>query len=294
VPDLTLVAEGFTFLESPRWHAGRLYVSDFYDHRVLSFDDNGMTVVCGGVAGQPSGLGFSPDGSLLVVSMADRRVLRRSGDDLVEVADLTGLAPWYCNDMVVDRHGRAYVGNFGWDPAADSTVSATCLIRVDPDGTAHVAAEGLVFPNGAVLTPDGRTLVISETFASRISAFEVAPDGSLSNRRAWAEFGDPGPTIQDSVASGLPLPDGMALDAEGAVWIGDAAGPGALRIAEGGEILDTVETGELSVYAVALGGQDRRTLYMCASPPLLQSDPTRTHLSKLYARRVDVPGVGLP
>jgi sugar lactone lactonase YvrE len=292
--ELTLIAEGFSFLEGPRWRDGRLYVSDFYTKRVLAFDHEGRMEVLCTVPGQPSGLGFTPDGSLLVVSMLDRRVLRLAGSRLEEFADLSALAPSSCNDMLVDDAGGAYVGNFGWDSTVDPTVQSTCLIRIDPDGTARVAVEGLVFPNGAVLTPDGRTLIISETFASRISAFDVDGRGELSGRRIWAEFGDPGPLFGDTVASGLPLPDGMALDAEGAVWIGDAAGPGALRVREGGAIVDTIETGELSVYAVALGGHDRRTLYMCASPPLLQSNPAEEHLAKLYACRVDVPGAGLP
>jgi len=291
---ITVVAEGFSFLEAPRWREGALYVSDFYTKRVLSFDAEGrMERVCT-VEGQPSGLGFTPNGEMLIVSMLDRRLLRLTAGELVEFADLSSVAPASCNDLLVDDAGGAYVGNFGWDPALDLTVQPTCLIRVAPDGSATIAADDLVFPNGAVLTPDRRTLLISETFASRISAFDVASDGKLSNRRAWAEFGDPGKLLPDTVASGLPLPDGMALDAEGAIWIGDAAGPGAHRVTEGGEIVETVETGELSVYAVALGGEDRRTLYMCASPPLLRTNPAEQHLARLLSCRVDVPGAGLP
>lgn len=292
--EMTVLGERFSFLEGPRWHGDRLYVSDFYTHRVLAFDEaGGYQTVCE-VPGRPSGLGFARDGSLLVVSMVDRRLLRLVGGELREVADLSHLAPWHCNDMLVDAKGRAYIGNFGWDSDADPSVVPTNLIRVDPEGNAHVVAGDLVFPNGAVLTSDGRTLIISETFASRITAFEVADDGSLSNRRIWAVFGDPGATLPATVASGLPLPDGMALDAEGALWIGDAAGPGALRVAEGGEILDVVETGDLSVYAVALGGNDRQTLFMCASPPLLQTNPAVDHRAMLLSCRVDVSGVGLP
>jgi sugar lactone lactonase YvrE len=292
--EVTVLGEGFSFLEGPRWHGDRLYVSDFYTHRVLAFDEAGRYQTVCEVPGRPSGLGFARDGSLLVVSMVDRRLMKLVDGELVEVADLSHLATWHCNDMLVDAQGRAYIGNFGWDADSEPPVVPSNLIRVDPDGRAHVAATGLVFPNGVVLTPDGRTLIVAETFASRIAAFDVDEDGSLSNRRVWAVFGEPGDTVPATVASGLPLPDGMALDAEGALWIGDAAGPGALRVAEGGEILEVVGTGDLSVYAVALGGSDRRTLFMCASPPLLQTNPAVDHRAILLSFRVDVAGAGLP
>ncbi len=291
-----VLAQGMAFLEGPRWHEGRLYVSDFYLKRVYRLDDdNRLEVVCD-VPGQPSGLGFDAAGDLLVVSMTDRRLLRLAGGELEEVCDLGALAPFHCNDMVVDRHGGAYVGNFGWDAAEDPAIRATNLIRVSPDGVATVVAEDLVFPNGAVITDDGGTLLVSETFAGRITAFDIAGDGGLEGRRVWADLAPRAdwPTLPDAVASGRPLPDGMALDAEGAVWIGDAAGAGALRVAPGGEILDLVPTGDLSAYAVALGGDDRRTLYICASPPLLQTDPSVEHRAELLATRVDVPGAGLP
>jgi sugar lactone lactonase YvrE len=292
--ELELVADGFSFLEGPRWHDGRLYVSDFYTHRVLAFDESGTYETLCEVPGRPSGLGFAPDGSLLIVSMMDRKLLRLANGELSTVAELGSLAPWHCNDLLVDAAGRAYVGNFGWDGEADPTVQPTVLLRVDPDGSVHVAADDIVFPNGAALFPDGRTMLLSETFASRVSAFDVADDGTLSNRRVWADFGDPGATLPATVESGIPLPDGMALDAEGAVWLGHAAGDGALRVAAGGQILDRVETGALSAYAVALGGHDRRTLYICASPPLLENVPAVDHRAALYRCTVDVPGVGLP
>lgn len=289
------VADGFSFLEGPRWHDGRLYVSDFGSRRVLAFDESGAHETVCEVPGQPSGLGVASDGSLLVVSMLDRRLLRRRDGELEEIADLSQLAPGPCNDMILDDNGCAYVGNFGApDPDDPDRVPTTCLVRVDPDGGSRIAATDLVFPNGAVIPPGGRTLLIAETFASRISAFDVAPDGALSNRRTWARFGDPGETVVAAVESGLPLPDGMAHDAEGALWIGHAAGRGALRVLEGGTICDAVDTGDLAVYAVALGGADRRTLFMCAAPPLLQSDPENERRAVLLRCRVDVPGSGLP
>jgi sugar lactone lactonase YvrE len=294
--DVEILADGLSFLEGPRWHGGRLYVSDFYTHRVLSLEPGRKLEVVCNVPGQPSGLGFDGQGRLHVVSMTDRRLLRLEDAALVEVADLSALAPFHCNDMVVDAENRAYVGNFGWDAHPAAPIQATVLIRVDPDGSIAVAATDLVFPNGTVITPDGRTLLVAETFAGRITAFDVAPDGSLSSRRVWADLASETnwETIADAVDSGAPLPDGLALDEEGAVWMGHAAGSGAFRVVEGGEIVDVITTGDLAVYAVALGGEDRRTLYMCASPPLLRSDPTAEHRARLLACRVDVPGAGLP
>jgi sugar lactone lactonase YvrE len=291
VREVTRVAGGFSFLEGPRWHRERLYVSDFYTHRVLAFDAAGqMRTVCT-VPGQPSGLGFLPDGTLLVVSMTDRRLMRLDGDSLSEVADLSSLAPFWCNDMLVDNVGRAYVGNFGWDTLNQQRIAPTCLILVRPDGRVETAANGLVFPNGVVLADSGRTLLVAETFAARISAFDVAADGTLSNRRLWASFAEREfATLEESITSGALLPDGMVMDGEGTVWFGDAGGQGAIRVAEGGRVLDRINARELSVYAVALGGADRRSLYMCASSPLLSGDnPMVVRKSQLLMARVDVP-----
>lgn len=293
--EIRLVADGFSFLEGPRWHDERLYVSDFYTRRVLAFDETGALEEVCTVPQQPSGLGWLPDGSLLVVSMLDRRLLRLDGARLTEFADLSQLAPWHCNDMVVDRVGRSYVGNFGFDDGAEGPMVPTGLICVQPDGSASMAAADLIFPNGAVITPGGDRLMVAETFAGRISAYAVGSDGSLSDRTVWAAFTHrPERTLAAAVASGVPMPDGMALDADGALWIGDAAGSGAIRVREGGEIVDTVSTGDLAVYAVALGGWDRRTLYLCAAPPLPHGRPKESLRAVLMSCRVDSPGVGLP
>ncbi len=290
-----LVADGFSFLEGPRWHDGRLYVSDFYTHRVLAFDPRGQVETVCTVLKQPSGLGFLPDGSLLVISMLDRRLLHLDGGRLVEVVDLTPLAPWHCNDMVVDAAGRAYVGNFGFDDSADGKMQVTNLICVDTDGSTRIAASDLLFPNGMVITPEGRQMLVAETFAARISAFDIGQDGGLANRRTWASFGARvEETVAAAIGSQAPLPDGMAMDAEGALWIGDAAGTGALRVREGGEILDFVPTGDLAVYAVALGGRDRRTLYLCAAPPLPHGRPKTELRAVLLSCPVQAPGAGLP
>ena len=295
--EVTVVGEGFSFLEGPRWREGRLWASDFFTRRVLAFGEDGaVEEICTLPDSMPSGLGWDPQGRLLVSSMLERRLLRLDDGALTEVADLSAHAPWWTNDVVVDEAGRAYVGNFGWDDS-DPTVRATRLLRVDPDGSVAVAAEDVVFPNGMAIAPDGGTLLLSETFAGRVSAFDRAPDGTLSNRRTWADFAPQGgfATTTAACAAGVPLPDGMALDAEGALWIGDAHGTGAVRVAEGGEILDVVPAGEgQSVFAVALGGADRRTLYMCAAAPYAEGDPADVHVARLLSCRVEVPGVGRP
>lgn len=291
----TVVGTGYSFLESPRWHDGRLFVSDMYTQRVLAFHPDGAVQAVANVPGRPGGLGFLPGGSLLAVSMTDRLVLRAQDGVLVTLADLSDLVPWPCNDMLVDRAGRAYVGHFGADVPADPRIAPAELVLVDPDGRMRVVAEDLVFPNGMVMTDDGQTLLVAETFAARISAFDVADNGSLTNRRTWASFTEGvGDTIFDALDSGAPLPDGMALDTEGAVWIGDLGGRGALRVVEGGEVVAAIDAAPDAVYALALGGVDRCTLYMCVAPRLREFDPAAERKARLLACRVDVPGAGIP
>lgn len=292
----TRLCDGFHFLEGPRWREGRLYASDFYDRHVWTYTpEDGAERYCE-VPAQPSGLGFDPEGRLLVVSMLDQRLLRLEEGRLMEFADLSGLAIGPANDMVVDDTGGAYVGSFGLRDPESTRMVATNLVRVEADGRVWAAASGIVFPNGVVITPDGATLLVAETFAARITAFDRDPDGSLSGRRVWADFGD-GTEYDDLdlATAGQPvLPDGMTLDAEGCVWMADAKGHGAVRVREGGEVLDRVDTGELSVFALTLGGADRRTLYLCAAPPLGTTDPAAERLGVLFSCAVDVPGAGLP
>ncbi len=284
-----LVSSGHAFLEGPRWLGDRLFVSDFYTHRVLAFSASGAATTICDVPGRPSGLGFTAEGHMLVVSMTDRRLLRLTPGGLAEVADLSSLAEFPCNDAIVDADGVAYVGNFGWDPQPDAPRRATRLIRVDPHGQARAVGGPLVFPNGMARTIGGE-LLVAETFASRITAFKVAADGDLIEPRTWAMLGDGRRvTIRDALADGAPLPDGLALDAEGALWVGDAGGRAALRIAEGGRVLQRVETGDLTPYAVALGGSDGRTLFLCCAPPLLSHDPSRELAGALLCVRVDAP-----
>lgn len=288
---------GYSFLESPRWHKGRLWLSDFYTHQVLAVDAAGGVEKIADVPQQPSGLGWLPDGRLLVVSMKDRQLLRREDDGrLVVHADLSAVATGYLNDMVVDAQGNAFVGNFGFDLMGGAPLQAAQLVRVAPDGAVTVVPGALQFPNGAMITADGRTLIVGETFGNRLSAFDVDTDGQLGPRRDWAAFGALPPLAELSVV--LPqlkvAPDGAALDADGAVWLADATGRRLLRVAEGGKVLEQISTGRMGVYACALGGPGRKTLYACVAPDF---DPIRRSVAReaaVWSLPVKVPGAGRP
>jgi sugar lactone lactonase YvrE len=296
--EIRTVLDGMSYLECPRWHDGRLYVSDFYTQRVLALDleNGGEPETVARVPEQPSGVGWMPDGTMLVVSMRDRRVLRVRDGGAPEVhADLSGLAPWHLNDMVVDREGRAYVGNFGFDIMSGATIGSTCVVRVDPDGAAAVAADDLRFPNGTVIFPDGRTLVVAETLAGRLTAFDVGDDGSLANRRVWAQLSEVADTddMGELIAAGGVAPDGIALDAEGAIWAADALGGRVIRVREGGEIVEEIAPGT-GVFACGLAGAEGRTLVMCAAPSFAEHERRDTREAQLLACEVDVPRAGLP
>jgi sugar lactone lactonase YvrE len=296
-PRFSELIAGYTFFEGPRWHDGRLWLSDFYTHQVIAVGLDGRVEKMADVPGQPSGLGWLPDGRLLTVSMRDRKILRREADGtVVQHADLSGIAAGHANDMVVDGHGRAYVGNFGFDLMAGAAPALARLARVEPDGTAFVAAEGLYFPNGSMLTPDGRTLIVCETMGNRISAFDVRVDGTLGPRRDWAVFGDlPTATDVGGVLGSLKAaPDGAVLDAEGAVWFADAAGNRAVRMAPGGKILQAISTGDMGCFALTLGGPDRRTLFLCVAPDFHEAARQAAREAAIWATPVDVPGAGAP
>ncbi|WP_136418686.1 SMP-30/gluconolactonase/LRE family protein [Herbaspirillum sp. ST 5-3] len=275
-----LVVEGLAFAEAPRWHDGALWFSDFYTHKVHRIGADGKLETVADVAGQPSGLGWLPDGRMLVVSMTDRRLLRQDSDGLKALADLGAFAHSHCNDMVVDRYGRAYVGNFGFDMMHKEPVRSTVLMLVEPDGKARVVADDLLFPNGCVITPDGATLIVAETFGKRLTAFDIADDGSLSGRRVWADLGE-------------ASPDGICLDAEGAVWVASPPTAEFLRVREGGAICDRIGVNGQAI-ACALGDTDRRTLYMVIGRVSKAERALAERNGRIEAIRVDVPGAGLP
>lgn len=280
IEGLQPVAVGLAFPEGPRWHAGELWCSDMLGGRVLRIAPDGTMHTVLELA-QPSGLGWLPDGRLLVVSMRDRQLLRVDASGIVVHADLAALAPQSCNDMVVDRHGRAYVGNFGFDLPAGGAPAPTCVMRVDADGHACVAADGLLFPNGSVITPDGHTLIVGETFGARLTAFSIADDGALHARRTWAPM--PGKS-----------PDGICLDAAGCVWVASPPTREVLRVAEGGVVTHRVSTPSQAI-ACMLGGDDGRDLFVLSGHVGFDPGKARKYRSGRIDRvRVDVPHAGLP
>ena len=286
-----VLAEGLRFGEGPRWHDGRLWLSDFYDHAVKSVSTAGDLRTEFELDDQPSGLGWMPDGSMLIVSMTKRRLMRRTPDGAICVhAELGHIATFHCNDMVVDSAGGAYVGNFGFDldaamasggmPAVLANPVKAKLAYVSPAGEARVAAEDLFFPNGTVITPDGKTLIVGETFGRALVAFDRGPDGALSNRRVWADLG-------------ARVPDGICLDAEGAIWVANPVAPECVRVTEGGEVLEVIDTGQ-PCYACMLGGDDGRTLFMLTAAALGGDGGADARTGKVVVAEVDSPRAGLP
>jgi len=295
--EVNVLFEGGGFFEGPRWHDGTWWVSDFYRHTVSMIASDGTESIVVEVAGQPSGLGWLPDGSLVISSMKDHRLLRYTDGELSVLADLSGLVGGSLNDLVTDAHGRTYVGNFGFDLMGGGAPAPADLIRVDPDGSVVVAARDLHFPNGTVITPDGATLIVGETTGNRYSAFTIEPDGSLTDRRTWAAFGSL--PVADTFAEGLPqivvAPDGCTLDAEGHIWAADALANRCVRIAPGGEIVDEIRVpGDLGIYACQLGGDDGRTLLLCAAPDFFEHNRMAAREAVLCTAVVDVPHAGLP
>ena len=294
--ELSVLTEGHTFLEGLRWHDGRLWLSDFYTHRVMAVSLDGAVEQIAEVPQQPSGMGWLPDGRLLIVSMRDRKLLRREPDgSLVVHADLSGVASGHVNDMVVDQHGRAYVGNFGFDLMAGAPMRTASLARVDPDGSVTVVADGLFFPNGSVITPDGKSLVVGETLGNRISAFDLHADGSLGPRRDWALFGSqPAGSDLGQVLGGAKVaPDGCAQDAQGALWVADAIGNRVLRVMPGGRIDEEIACGT-GIFAAALGGPRGTTLFLAAAPNFAEAQRRASRLGHILMTEVEVPHAGLP
>ena len=296
--ELTTLVEGGSFFESPRWHEGRWWLSDFYRHRVITVSTDGREEHVMEVEGQPSGMGWLPDGSLLVVSMKHHRVLRRSATGDVSLhADVSEHCTGHLNDMVVSAPGVAYAGNFGFDLMGMGDPRPAALIRIDPDGSSSIAAEDLLFPNGSVITPDGRTLIVGETAGARYTAFTIEDDGSLSDRRIWGQVAPTPPitTFEETLGKLTFGPDGCGLDAEEHIWSADEVGARCVRLAPGGEIVAEVAMPEgLDVFACMLGGDDGRTLLMCAAPDFHEQARSAAHEAVLLTTQVEVPRAGLP
>jgi sugar lactone lactonase YvrE len=295
---LTPLLEGGAFFEAPRWHDGRWWVSDFYRQAVYTVGSDGSEDLVVEVEHQPSGLGWLPDGSLLIVSMKDQRILRRDEQGNVTThADLGEFTQSPLNDMVVNTDGRTWVGCFGFDLMAFADPQLAPLMRVESDGTATVAAGEMMFPNGSVITPDGSTLIVGETTGCRYTAFTIQSDGSLTDRRVWAQLA-PTPELaplQEMLPQMTVGPDGCTLDAEGHIWSADEAGGRCIRIAPGGEIVDEIRTPEgQGCFACALGGEDGQTLLICAAPDFLETNRRESREAVLLTTTVEVPHAGLP
>jgi sugar lactone lactonase YvrE len=271
-----ILLEGLKFPEGPRWHDEKLWFSDMNARKVMNVDLQGNTETIVEMEDSPSGLGWLPDGTLLIVSMEEERLLRLEPDGLKEHADLRSLATYRCNDMVVDKKGRAYVGNFGFALPSEEFTPAE-IIMVTPEGNAQIVADNVIFPNGTVITPDNKTLIVGETYGNRLTAFDILEDGSLVGRRVWAKL----PSL---------LPDGICLDAEGGIWFAAPMRGEVFRVLEGGTITHEVK-GSARPFACMLGGTDRRTLFVATSTAFDQTDHIEGRIERVS---VEIPGDGLP
>ncbi|MEZ5572521.1 MAG: SMP-30/gluconolactonase/LRE family protein [Halioglobus sp.] len=287
--DTTTLVAGLYFGEGPRWHEGRLWFSDFYAHAVKSVSEAGQLRTEVELDDQPSGLGWLPDGRMLVVAMKARAVKRLESSGLVLHADISHLTAHLCNDMVVDAQGSAWVGNFGFD--LDSALKArglevldnhpvTNLVRVDSDGSVHLAAADMHFPNGSVITTDGQTLIVVETLSSCLTAFTIRPDKSLGNRRVWAAL--PG-----------VAPDGICLNDSGQVWVSNAIAPEVLLVAQGGEVVQRIATSQ-PCYACMLGGSDGKTLFAVTAESSDGAHAAASPTGKIETVRVSSARAGWP
>ena len=271
------VLSGLAFPEGPRWHDGALYFSDMHAGIVWRLTPDGAATQVTTVLNSPSGLGWFPDGTLAIVSMLDRRLLRLEPDaTAVAIADLSTLTRFPINDMLVIG-SRAYIGSFGFDLMKGEKPRSAALFCVEQNGRIRTVAEDLLFPNGMVVTPDGKTLVVAETYGARLTAFDLQPDGSLTNRRIFAQL--------ERVS-----PDGICLDAEGSIWVACANGNKIIRVKEDGEITDTVPLPGRHSYACMLGGADRRDLYVCTAHDFRPERTLQERAGKIEVMRVQVPG----
>jgi sugar lactone lactonase YvrE len=281
VPELQTLMTGIVFGESPRWYDDRLWFSDWGAQEIIAVDLEGTSEVIARMPSFPFCIDWLPDGRLLIVSAHDRLLLRREPEgSLVTHTDLSSLSdhPW--NDIVVDGRSHAYIGNIGFDFPGGEFAPGT-LALVTPDGSARQVADSLAFPNGIVVTPDNSTLILAESYANRLTAFDIAADGSLSNQRVWADL-DGG------------VPDGICFDAEGAVWYGDVPNKRCVRVREGGEVLQTIDL-DRGCFACMLGGGDRRTLFLVVREwGGMESTAEEARTGQVLTAPAPAPGAGWP
>ncbi len=276
-----VLATGIRFGEGPRWHKGELWFSDMHAQRVMRMAADGQLSEAVTVPKDPSGLGWLPDGRLLVVSMLDRRLLCWDGASLSQHADLSALAAHPCNDMVVDAMGRAYVGHFGFDKWGGSTPTNASLLCAEPDGSVREVAPQLNFPNGLVITPDGQTLVVAESYGGRLTAFSIERNGDLSGRRLWADMPEMG------------VPDGICMDTEGGIWVALPRSKQCIRVREGGEVTHRIAL-EQGAFACMLGGGDGKTLYVMTAASSDRERCRQDLTGRVEAFDAPYPRAGLP
>lgn len=306
--ELKKLIGGLYFGEGPRWHENKLWFSDFYSHKVMTLDENNSLETVCEVPNQPSGLGWLPNGDLLIVSMLDRKILRFSEGSISVHADLSEYVAHKCNDMVVGRDGTAYVGNFGMGDAGES-LNSTHLMIVKSDGTVLKGPDNLLFPNGTVITEDGKNLIIGETLGAKLTSFDIEDNGELTNRKLWARTSplfslliikflssmgfDLSKVDFSKYSKNLHVPDGICLDEKNGIWIASPTTKAVVRIEKGGNITDTINTPK-GAFACMLGGKERKTLYVIISN---SSDPEEAQASpegEIHSIEVEIPGVGKP
>ena len=306
--ELKKLTGGLYFGEGPRWHENKLWFSDFYSHKVMTLDENNSLEAVCEVPSQPSGLGWLPNGDLLIVSMLDRKILKFSEGSISVHADLSEYVAHKCNDMVVGRDGTAYVGNFGMGDAGES-LNSTHLMIVKSDGTVLKGPDNLLFPNGTVITEDGKNLIIAETLGAKLTSFDIEDNGELTNRKLWARTSplfslliikflsslgfDLSKVDFSKYSKNLHVPDGICLDEKNGIWIASPTTKAVVRIEKGGNITDKINTPK-GAFACMLGGKERKTLYVIISN---SSDPEEAQASpegEIHSIEVEIPGVGKP
>ena len=301
---LIKVAEGFHFLEGPRWYENKLWFSDMHGHKVHNLDADGNLSTLAEIPEQPSGLGWLPDGSLIIVSMLDRKLMKLKDGELSIHADMSHLTPYQCNDMVIAKDGTAYVGNFGTD-SVEGKIHKTCLISVTQEGETKICADGLLFPNGTVISPDGKELIVGETFGGNLTSFLINESGELSHRTIWARvmplhfkiitsiirfLNIP---LKESNNTPFPVPDGICLDSDNGIWVASPTTAEVIRYKKGGKITNRIATPK-PAYACMLGGKDEKELYILTAESSNPQFCKENKTGEIYKVEVDYERAGEP